>query len=182
MLGPILKKESCAACRFCCAFRRKSLWETPIFTGENLEAIKNNPELSGDVLVPVLCDAEAEIQSESQGKQPAEYYRYDLSNSYKTDEPEEEAPCPYLSETGCVLSAEEKPWDCKIWPLRVMNKDGKIVIALTPTCPEINKLELAEVRKFVVENLEEDLFSYAEAHPYLIKEYHEGFSVLAVKQ
>ena len=121
-------------------------------------------------------------QTESQGRNPAEYYRYDLSNNYKMDDSEEEAPCPYLSETGCVLSADEKPWDCKIWPLRVMKKDGEIVIALTPTCPEINKMEIAEVQKFVEENLKEDLFSYAEAHPYLVKKYHEGFPVLAVKQ
>lgn len=180
MLGPILKKEACAECRFCCAFRRKSLWETPIFTGENLEAIRSNPKLSAEVLISVNTDAVADLKG-GQRSESEEYFRYDLSGQYKTDDSEEEAPCPYLSEKGCILSSEEKPWDCKIWPLRVMKKDGETVIALTPTCPEINKLEIQKVKSFVEEELKEALFSYAEAHPYLMKEYHEGFPVLAVK-
>ena len=31
MLSKVLSKESCAKCRFCCSFRRQSLWETPLF-------------------------------------------------------------------------------------------------------------------------------------------------------
>ena len=166
MLSGILKKEECAACRFCCSFRKTSLWETPIFTKENIDAIKANPNLDSDVL----------IESEIEGLINA---TYDLSNNYKTDDPNEEAPCPYLSETGCILSSEEKPWDCKIWPLRVMKlSGGEIVIALTPTCPEINKIDTEEVRNFVNESLRDDLFEYAEKHPYLIKEYKEGFPIL----
>ena len=53
MLSSILKKESCAACRFCCAFRRQSLWEVPIFTKENKEAIEKNSSLDASVLIPV---------------------------------------------------------------------------------------------------------------------------------
>ncbi len=30
MLNKILSKEDCAQCRFCCSFRRSSLWETPV--------------------------------------------------------------------------------------------------------------------------------------------------------
>ena len=78
-----------------------------------------------------------------------------------------------------VLSDEEKPWDCKIWPLRVMKKtDGEVVVALTPTCPHINKLDLNTVRDFVNGNLKDDLLNYADAHPYLIKEYREGYPVM----
>lgn len=165
MLSKILKKESCAACRFCCAFRRQSLWETPIFTKENEQAIRDDLSLDASSLIPA-------------GKEQ-EYYRYDLSEKYQTDDSEEEAPCPYLEEKGCILNDEEKPWDCKIWPLRVMKrKDGEIVIALTPTCPEINKIDFEEVRTFVNESLRDDLFEYAEKHPILIKEYKEGFPIL----
>lgn len=170
MLSKILSKETCASCRFCCAFRRTSLWETPVFTEENMEAIGNNPGLDPSVLVPFVQENQR-------------YARYDLSDKYSTGLPEEEAPCPYLSETGCVLGPEEKPWDCKIWPLRVMRKaGGELVIALTPTCPGVNKLELQTVRTFTEEELAQQLFEYAGKHPFLIKEYREDFPVLVTQK
>lgn len=167
MLKEILRKEDCASCRFCCAFRRTSLWETPIFTGENIDAISGDASLDGSVL--------REFTSGSQT-----YATYDLSDKYLTDSPDEEAPCPYLGEHGCLLDDEQKAWDCKIWPLRVMRKaDGEVVIALTPTCPSINKLDIETVRDFVQNKLRDNLLAYAVAHPYLIKEYKEGFAILS---
>lgn len=169
MLSEILKKEDCAACRFCCAFRRQSLWETPIFSSENIDAIENNKKLDSSVLEKFLFDGNT-------------YARYDLSNAYETNDSEEEAPCPYLSDKGCILDVNEKPWDCKIWPLRVMRKeDGAIVIALTPTCPSVNKIDIETVREFVNEKLADSLFEYADTHSYLIKEYHEGFPILSIR-
>ena len=44
MLSKILSKSECASCKFCCSFRRKSLWETPIFTKTEVEKIQNNRE------------------------------------------------------------------------------------------------------------------------------------------
>ena len=169
MLGEILKKEDCASCRFCCSFRRCSLWETPVFTEENIEAIRNNNKLDSAVL---------NIFSSKDNQ----YATYDLSDKYKTNDSEEEAPCPFLGENGCKLNAEEKPWDCKIWPLRVMKKaDGKLVIALTPTCPSVNKLDIENIKSFVQNKLADDLFEYAVNHPLLIKEYKEGFEILVSK-
>ena len=166
MLSEILSKEQCASCRFCCAFRRVSLWETPIFTKENIEAIKEDSNLDASSLLEFINENKT-------------YARYDLSNAYKTEDSEEEAPCPFLSENGCVLDNNEKPWDCKIWPLRVMKKkDGKTVIALTPTCPGVNKLDLETVREFCRRKLSDSLFEYAFEHPYLIKEYREDFPIL----
>ena len=46
MLSSILSKSDCAACKFCCSFRRQSLWETPIFFEEDIAKIK---ELYPDV-------------------------------------------------------------------------------------------------------------------------------------
>jgi len=36
MLSKILSKDECASCKFCCAFRRQSAWETPLFTEEQV--------------------------------------------------------------------------------------------------------------------------------------------------
>ena len=164
MLGGILKKEDCAACRFCCSFRRTSLWEAPVFTYESMLALKDDPFFDGSDLTVYLEDYT--------------YAKYDLSNKYKTDDSNEEVPCPYLGENGCTLSEKEKPWDCKIWPLRVMNKDGEIVVALTPTCPSINRLDFETVKEFVDTNLKKDIIDYANNHPYLIKEYRSDYPII----
>ena len=40
MLSKVLKKETCAECRFCCSFRRCSLWETPLFSKEVMDSLE----------------------------------------------------------------------------------------------------------------------------------------------
>ena len=165
MLSGLLNKNDCASCRFCCSFRRTSLWEVPIFTKENIDAINADTLLNSDAL----------LITEKEGLTCAVY---DLAGDYKTDDPNEEVPCPYLGEKGCVLSEDEKPFDCKIWTLHVMNKDNEIVIALTPTCPIINKTDFETVKKYVDDNLGNLIIGYAKDHPYLIKEYHPDFPVL----
>ena len=165
MLSEILKKEDCAACRFCCSLRRASLWESPIFTRENIDAIEADSERDASCLIPDTTG-------------DGDYARYDLSGAYKTDDPEEEAPCPYLSATGCILSDEEKPWDCKIWPLRVMKKDDELVIALTPTCPTINGIDFEKVRALVNDKLRDGLLDYAREHEFLVKDYREDYPII----
>ena len=94
MLKSILSPAECAACRFCCSFRRKSLWETPLFERDMAVHLKLRypgtrfREAGGDLVT------------------------FDLIHKYKTDNSEEEAPCPFLSENGCKLDADEKPFDC----------------------------------------------------------------------
>ncbi|MDO4487734.1 MAG: hypothetical protein Q4B67_01400 [Eubacteriales bacterium] len=158
MLSKILTKEDCARCRFCCSFRRQSLWETPLFDKETLPVVK---EKYPDALFKELPDGSVTI---------------DLDGGYKTNDPEEEVLCPF-NVNGCVLTPELKPLDCKIWPLRVMSKDGGLVIALTPTCSVIKDEVTPELIK-VTEELRDEIMAYAEKHPEIIKEYREGFPVV----
>ena len=44
MLSKVLSKESCAECRFCCSFRRCSLWETPLFPKDECEKLSHANE------------------------------------------------------------------------------------------------------------------------------------------
>lgn len=138
MLSKILSKSECAACKFCCSFRRQSLWETPVFEWRE---------------------------------------RLNLLPKYKTDDPEEEVPCPYLVDgTGCSLSDDKKPFDCKIWPLRVIkNANNELQIVLEPTCPAISKLPLEQVRSFVNSDLKEKILSYTSEHPEIVKENSDFF-------
>ena len=99
MLSSILEKSTCAACKFCCSFRRTSLWETPVFPAADL------PKLQA--LNPAAKFRAAGASGLS--------YTFDLSDAYKTTDPDEEAPCPFLDPNhGCTLPSDLKPFECKI--------------------------------------------------------------------
>ncbi len=158
MLSSILSKKQCAACKFCCSFRRQSLWETPLFSPEVAEKLSKPNEYG---VVGEFRDGQIVL------------------GGYRTDDPEEEVPCTFLNpHRGCILKPEDKPFDCSIWPLRIMNKDGKLVIALTPTCPSIGATPRPELIELVKSGLGEKILEYAKAHPYIIKEYREGFPII----
>ncbi len=164
MLSKILSKEECASCKFCCSFRRKSLWESPLFPLEDLEQVKK--------LYP-------DFKVKFTGRNS---FTFDISDNYKSQDPEEEALCPFLdSSKGCSLPEELKPFDCKIWPLRIVrhkNNSEEYSIALTPTCPAVNKIPFSQLQTFVKEELEQVLMDYAGKHPDIIKDYDELFKFI----
>ncbi len=165
MLSKVLSKETCADCRFCCSFRRCSLWETPLFD-EDVADIYEDTGISF-------------VREMSQGKG---YARLNYEGRYTTDNEHEEAACAFLDATrGCVLEDSQKPFDCKIWPLRIMRKGTDTVIALTPTCPAINSYPVNVMEELVKDGLGEKIYEYAETHPYIIKSYREGFPILMTK-
>ena len=158
MLSSILSKTTCAACKFCCSFRRQSLWETPLFPPEVVEKLSKPNEYG---VVGEFRDGQI------------------ILGGYRTDDSEEEVPCTFLDpQKGCILKGEDKPFDCSIWPLRIMDKGGKLVIALTPTCPAIGAVPNQALIDLVKNSLGEQIFEYAKTHPYIIKEYREGFPVV----
>lgn len=160
MLSSILKKSDCAACRFCCSFRRKSLWETPIFDEENTKKLKE--------LYPTIKFKKIENSA----------YTFDISQNYKSLDPEEEAPCPFLdSKKGCILGPELKPFDCSIWPFRAVRKpNGTLAVALTPTCQAINKTDRKAITNLLNSGLAKKILDYASSHPAIIKDYSEFLS------
>ncbi len=106
MLSKVLEKSTCAKCKFCCSFRRCSLWETPLFPENTVEKLERHGSYQFDM-------------NDDNGK----YGRMHLQDSYNTDDENEEVPCFFLDpDKGCTLSYEDKPFDCKIWPLRIMKK------------------------------------------------------------
>lgn len=168
MLSRVLSKQSCAACKFCCSFRRQSLWETPLFPPEVVEKLSKPNEYG---VVGEFATVETP-QGPSAG-------RLVLEDKFRTDDPEEEVPCTFLDpHKGCILKAEDKPFDCSIWPLRVMEKGGELVIALTPTCPTIGATPRSELIALVKNGLGAKIFEYAKTHPYIVKKYREGFPII----
>ena len=176
MLKKILSPEKCASCKFCCSFRRQSLWETPVFDEETkikLERLypwvtfrkidENSPE-----------NAHPTPETNSSKTAPASrpFFTIDLSSSYKTQDTDEEALCPFLKNgSGCILPPELKPFDCSIWPFRIIRKkDNTLWLALTPTCREINLIPLEEIKAFAREDLLNPVKNYVKNHPEIIKE------------
>ena len=74
MLSKVLKKETCAECRFCCSFRRCSLWETPLFPKEVMDSLEKKGS-------PVVFKKQT-----VSGK---EYGQMDLTGKYRTQDSEE---------------------------------------------------------------------------------------------
>lgn len=161
MLSSILSKSQCAACKFCCSFRRQSLWETPLFPPEVAEKLSKPNEYG---MVGEFRDGQIVL------------------GGYKTGDPEEEVPCTFLDpRRGCILKPEDKPFDCSIWPLRIMRKDGELVIALTPTCPSIGAVPSQALVNLVKNGLGDKIFEYAKTHPEIIKEYRVGFPIILMR-
>lgn len=162
MLSAILKKSDCASCKFCCSFRRQSLWETPLFSKE---------------IAQKLGEAFPEAKFRPVGKSSM---TIDLEKLYKTNNPEEEVPCPFLdSKNGCCLPPDLKPFDCSIWPFRAVRvNEDTISVALTPTCPSVNKVPREKIMEFLNDGLGKKILDYARENPDIIKEYSEFFLVL----
>ena len=162
MLSPILAKSTCATCKFCCSFRRQSLWETPIFDKATMERLQE--------LFPNAKFRAAGASGQS--------YTFDISDNYHTQDPEEESLCPFLDpKQGCALPPELKPFDCKIWPLRAVrsvrtgsDSQSPLKVALTPTCPAINKVPLEQVKQLAASGLGQQIIDYAEQNPDIIKD------------
>ncbi len=187
MLSSILSKSDCAACKFCCSFRRQSLWETPIFYEEDISKIKE--------LYPQVKFREVEVAGkldQNNKNANSKVYTFDIYDKYKTDNSEEEAPCPFLdAEKGCKLPPELKPFDCKIWPLRVVKMPESeisqtpapdLAVALTPTCPAINKVPFEKVQALAESGLGKIILEYAKIHPQMVKDYSDFLSKIVYKK
>lgn len=158
MLKEILSRGTCAECRICCGFDTTDLWETPVFFPELKEKIKaENPEIK--------------------------FMPYKNAYLMKMFEPDSEGLmlCPMLTETGCALG-DEKPFDCRIWPFRVMKLDSRLVITLSPICPSVQELSVKRVSEFLKESKLSDLiFKTAESNPAIIKDYIPDYPIFAVR-
>ena len=62
-----------------------------------------------------------------------------------------------------------------------MNKDGELVIALTPTCPSVGAVPSQALVNLVENSLGDKIFEYAKTHPEIIKEYREGFPIILMR-
>ena len=169
MLKKILSRDACAACRFCCSFRRQSLWETPLFEKEAAEKLREQyPEAR-------FVEAAEPFGNAKTGRT---FMKMDYTGLYQTEDPQEEVLC-FFNRGGCILPPEDKPFECKIWPLRVMRKEGRLVIALSPACPVVSKVPPDKVRDLVRSEIGAAIWTHAADHPENIVDYLPGYPVIA---
>lgn len=159
MLSSVLSKADCAECRLCCKFDSYDLWETPVIY----------PSLASRIL---------------QEYAPSMQYvkRDDFFLMKMKKEPEADLYyCPLLDhEKGCIMD-DDKPFDCMIWPLRIMNLNGTKVITLSPACPVVNGRKFDDVCTAALKAAEE-IFAFADEHPELVKPYIDDYPILAVEK
>lgn len=154
MLNKILSKKECAKCRICCSFDSYDLWETPVITDEVMELSK---QVDPDVKFTYSSGARQYIMD----KEPDRDLYF----------------CPMLDhEKGCLLG-DRKPFDCRIWPFRVMNFKGTRVIVLSPVCPNVCHREFGEIRALAKE-LAPKIFAEADKVPEMVKPYIIGYTIL----
>ena len=154
MLGNLLSFENCAECRMCCRFDRYNVLETPVFTSENVERIR---EIFPD--------------SEFIAKKGGFIYRIKVLSDM------DGFTCPALAENGCILG-DDKPFDCKIWPFCIMNVGGRRAITIAHICDEMFSRPLSELVGFLKNGLADEIFAFADLNPDIVRPYYEGYPVL----
>ena len=162
MLKNILSPKTCAECRICCIFDKYDVWETPVISSELKAAIEAERD---------------DLKFVSKGETGA--YIFNMENNW--DEKKELFFCPALdNEKGCTLG-ENKPFDCKIWPYRVMELGGIQVISVASICPEIYSMPLKTVAEELERGLGDIIFSEADKNPAIVKHYEKGYPILKVR-
>lgn len=155
MLKKILSPETCGKCRVCCVFDRDDIWEIPLIS----------EELHKNITVK-----HPGLKTTKRGEK-SYVFEMEFKDNGLTY-------CPALSETGCTLGAD-KPFDCKIWPLRVMKKGDDIVITISPVCESIDP-QNPDVKALAAE-LAPIIFAEAKKNPDIIKEYIDGYPITISK-
>lgn len=158
MLSKLLSKDECANCRICCTFDDDDIWETPVIYNDLAEKVAEN-------IGAKLLDQD-------------EYKLFSLSKK----EGDELYYCTALDkQKGCRLSNETKPFDCKIWPFRVMKLKGldRLVITLSPVCPVVKTKPLESILQ-TLDEIKEEIFKEAQSHPFMVKDYIDGYPILAI--
>lgn len=154
MLKKILSGKRCAECRLCCSFDKTDVWETPVFS-----------QKTRDKLLELRPETEFD-------ERDGEFYL--KFGELKDDEL---FVCPALTEHGCILG-DDKPFDCRIWPYRIMKIGDIRAIALASICTEMYSRPLSELTEFLKDGLAIKIFNYADAHPQIVKTHESGYPVL----
>ena len=155
MLTELLSSETCAECRLCCVFDSYDIRDTPVFDTPTRDRIL------------FLCP-------DAQFVPKGAFWQFRI----RMTDAEDCFPCPVLDPaSGCMLG-ENKPFLCKLFPLRVMELDGRLLIAVSPFCHAMAEHRLGTLLDFLKKGLADSVFTYAAAHPDVVQPYDELYPIL----
>lgn len=159
MLSKILTADDCAKCRNCCVFHEKSRWETPVVPEEIANKIRQK-----------LKDENCVIPYKGS------FSLNSVKRSVELAEGQEIYRCAALDENkGCTLSGQEKPFDCSLWPLRVMEKDSRFYIMLAKGCHCVDDTFIQKINILLAEGLKERILLEMSKNPDIIKKYADDY-------
>lgn len=156
MLTKLLSRATCADCQLCCVFDRYDVWETPVLSAEIRDRAAQ--------LLP-----EAEFVSKGAESYLFRIREFDEEGLFR---------CPLLDPAkGCMLGTE-KPFDCQIWPFRIMELDGRQAITIAPICEAMTAQPIGVLLDFLKTELADVIFDYAQKHPDVVKPYDPMYPIL----
>ncbi len=86
--------------------------------------------------------------------------------------------CPKLDENkGCTLG-EEKPFECKIWPLRPFMSDGKIKIGVSTICPAFSEETDKKLRELLHNGLYDTIVKECDENPEIIRKWDSSYRII----
>ena len=159
MLTHIFNSSACARCRLCCNFRPASVWETPFLEDSLCELLHRQG-------IP-LCTRPNGARS--------------FCLSFRTDSAEETADCPLLDPArGCTLPRAQRPFECRVWPLRLMqDASGTLCIDCYTACPALSDAETLEsLKAYACGDLLPVLLDYARRFPQSVRAFHPAYTLL----
>lgn len=155
MLKGLLDRNECEKCQICCGFDSTDIWEAPNITDETQKNILQNYNSSQEFFTHNGC------RTLKMPKEPDEDLYF----------------CTMLDRSkGCKMG-DEKPFDCKIWPFRVMNLNNSPVLTLSPVCPAVWQKPMSSIFDKANE-ISNKAFEYARQNPNAIKPYIKGYPII----
>lgn len=157
MLTGIFSPSKCAECKLCCNFHRSSAWETPALEPSDIFRMH-------EMCVPLTQKPDGTTS----------FYL-----DFRTENPDEVANCPLLDTcSGCILPRENRPFECRIWPLRIMRDASTLVIGIYEKCPALDIETFEKLGKHALENLLEPVLAYASRNPRAVRNYDSAYKII----
>ena len=157
MLTHLFTPDQCARCKLCCNFHRSTAWETPSLEPETAAAL----HAAG---VPLQQRDDASCT---------------FCLTFHTHDPEETANCPMLDpEKGCTLPREQRPFECRIWPLRLMKGTQGLSLGLYMGCPALTPDVRRKLTTEATGPLLPMLQAYAKKHPAAVRPEDPAYTII----
>lgn len=157
MLTGIFSPTLCSECKLCCNFHRNTAWETPSLQDEQIF-------LMHEMCIP--------LQKRSDGT--TSFYLHFTSDSL-----DEVVNCPLLDTcTGCIIPREQRPFECRIWPLRIMKKGRTKIIGIYENCPALTGDNFEKLKNFALTELLPQILSFASRHPEIMRNFNSAYKII----